>query len=635
MCGINGVLQTGIERVVNHQLLVNMNNAISHRGPDESGVYTEEFIGLGHVRLSILDLKSGHQPWVDKSGRVSLVFNGEIYNYRDIRDELEKDGYKFTTNCDTEVIPYCYMKYGDKFASRLNGMFAIALWDSREKKLILVRDRLGKKPMYYASFNGGLVFSSEIQGLLASDCINKSISLSAIDAYLSLGFVPNSECVFSEIKKLPPACFMVIGNDGTQNIIKYWKLDKNKSIDLTFEEVVINLDEKLEQAVKRRLYSDVPLGCFLSGGVDSTLIASYVAKNSMHPIDTYCIGFNEKKFDERDAAKEVAIHLGTHHHEDIIKVDSLEALPILQKNHGEPFGDASAIPTYFLCKAVKKDLTVAIGGDGGDELFLGYTAYKRLMRRQQLSKYTNNPPVASLLNFVSKRIKRNIKSPLYRAWNTVLESTYPLEKQFSLLRNPFNQRERHDLYKPTVSESLSSSDPAMERIELLFREVGDLSALTAAGRVDHELYMVDDILAKVDIASMATSLEVRAPLLDYKLVEFAASLPDNYKYKNGKGKILLKELAKMYLPSSILNRPKQGFGVPISDWLRNDLADYSREILLNNDGFLSTLFDLGLIKNMLQEHIDGKNDHGNKLWLLLCLAVWSGEYGLDKTTPYT
>ena len=638
MCGINGIWQRSSNAAAIDSIssaVQQMNAVLSHRGPDENGIYSDGPLTLGHVRLSILDLAAGQQPWLSSQRRVAVVFNGEIYNYHALRAEFEGEGVRFTTHCDTEIIPHCYAKYGDDFARHLNGMFAIALWDIERQRLLLTRDRLGKKPLYYARSGEGVIFSSEIQALLASGRVDKQLSLEALDSYLALGYVPTNQCVFSAVEKLPPASYLSIDNSGQCRSGSYWQLDTRVPDQVIDEaEALQQLDATLSQAVKQRLFSDVPLGCFLSGGIDSSLIASYVAENSAAAIDSYCIGFNEAAYDERASAKAVADYLGTRHHEEVVEVDSLSTLPMLQRHFGEPFADASAIPTYALCRGVSEDLTVAISGDGGDELFLGYSAYFRLLRRQQLSSLTGSFLLRPLLSAAVNLLPRNLNSALYRGLNTLVESSYPLAQQLALLRVKFNQSERQQLFREDIVSRHTAGDSVQQRIDALCQPLAHLDPIAQAARVDQRLYMADDILVKVDITSMASSLEVRSPLLDYRVAELAASFPRSLHFSQGQGKRLLKKLARDRLPAEILQKPKQGFGVPVSDWLRGEMAQYSRDLLLAEDNIIASVFDRSVVADLLLAHQSGRRDHGQKLWLLLCLAVWGNEYGLDARSQW-
>ena len=604
-----------------------MTDKIFHRGPDGGGEYCNADIGLGQRRLAIIDIAGGHQPMANAEGDVWVVFNGEIFNHRALRAELEADGIRFRTSSDTEVISYCYQKYGDDFSKVLNGFFSIALWDIKRQRLVLSRDRLGKKPLLIARTEHGIAFASEMQALTAAEGVTKSIDHTGLDAFVSYGYVPHRFSTFKGVNKLAPATTLTIERDGTEKQLCYWQIQHEPS-QLSYEDAKAKLSDLISTAVKDRLESDVPLGAFLSGGIDSTTIAAYANELSSSQLQTFCVGFNERKFDERDAARMVAEWIGTEHHEDVVNVDGAAVLPDLLKHYGEPYSDASTIPTYFLCSAVRQRMTVALSGDGGDELFLGYPHYPKFEKRLQLNKLINALPGSSLLANHARNRSRHLRNLPERVLNAAFESALPVEEAYARTVTTFVRGDKRELYSDAFAASLTDEDAVDRYTSQVYASHADHSPITRAGLTDMQVYMADDILAKVDISSMAASIEVRAPLLDYRVIEFAASLPEDYKYKDGKGKRILRDVARDRLPAELFTLPKSGFGIPISDWLRGDMRDMLHDSLQSPNSLIAEMFRQDALDKMINWHMSGKEGYAERLWKLMCLGLWAKNEGI-------
>lgn len=606
-----------------------MTDRMLHRGPDGGGSYCNGDIGLGHRRLSIIDLAGGHQPMANAEGDIWLVFNGEVFNHKTLRKELEADGVVFRTSSDTEVIPYCYRKYGDRFCEKLNGFFSIALWDSKRQRLVLGRDRLGKKPLYLARTEHGVAFASELQSLTASAGVTRTLDPTGLDAFVSYGYIPHRFAVYKGVEKLAPATTLAIERDGTESSECYWSVAHNPST-LSYEDAKDALSELLTQAVSDRLESDVPLGAFLSGGIDSTTVAAFASALNSTQLQTFCVGFNERKFDERAPARMVAEWLGTDHNEDVVAVDGAAVLPKLLRHYGEPYADASTIPTYFLCAAVRQKMTVALSGDGGDELFLGYPHYPKFEQRRQLNRLISRLPGSGLLARYTRQRARHLRTLPERILNAALESTLPIHEAYARTVTTFVSGDKRKLYSDAFANALTQRDAVDQYVSAVYASHAKHSDITRAGITDMQVYMADDILAKVDISSMAASIEVRAPLLDYRVIEFAASLPEHYKYKDGKGKRILRDIAKERLPAELFNLPKSGFGIPMSDWLRSDMRDLVHDSLQSPNSLVSEMFDQSRIDHMIDWHMSGREGYAERLWQLMCLGLWAKEEGISS-----
>ena len=637
MCGIAGLfdLKTKTSTDEMHALVKRMTDSIMHRGPDGDGLWVnaENGIGLGHRRLSIIDLsKAGHQPMHSDCGRYVLTYNGEIYNGNELRQKLKALGRIFTGHSDTEVIVNAFAEWGVKETIlKLVGMFAIATWDKSEKTFYLVRDRVGIKPIYWGIVNGGqLIFGSELRALLGSGLCSKSISKSAIASYLRFAYVPSPHSVYEDIYKLDPGCILTIKAGTSPVIDRYWdaasvaQIGKSNLVNASVAEIAVQLENLLKVAVKSQMAADVPLGAFLSGGIDSSLVVALMQEQSKRPVQTYCIGFDVPEFNEAEHAKAVAQHLGTAHTELYITSDkALDIIPKLGAMYDEPFGDSSQIPTYLLCELSKKNVTVALSGDGGDELFAGYNRYSW---GAKLDRFSNQVPYP-----LRKMLSYLLQAPSSNLWDKVLS---PLSGRY--LPNMISDKiqkvapllgmnDTNEMYKKLVTH-LENIIPGIQEKELeswsRAAAVTNLSFVEQMQLLDILTYMSDDILTKVDRASMATSLEVRVPFLDHRIIEYSWQIPEDLKIRNGQSKYQLRKILNGNLPKELIERPKSGFAVPIASWLRGPLKEWSYELLSRS--FLYE--ELGLDRTMLfkkwEEHQSGHRNWQHQIWTVLMLASW-------------
>lgn len=623
MCGIAGFSGRGTE-----DDLLRMIRQLKHRGPDFQGGWCRPSVGLGHARLSIIDLSSGaNQPFFNPDETIGIVFNGEIYNYLPLKQELQKLGkYHFRTTSDTEVLLYLYEEYGEKLFEKINGMFAFAIYDFRTGKTLLARDRMGKKPLYYSARGDTLIYGSEPKALLQHPLLSKDISPDALNAYLTFEYVPTPYSIYGDMQKLEPGHYLTFENGRVTANQPFWTVRFNHQ-PISFQTAVNRFDELLNDATAARLMADVPLGVFLSGGLDSSTIAYYAQKNSTGRIKTFSIGFQEKSYDEADYARAVAKHLGTDHHEKVLTAqDSLDLLPGIATRLDEPFADASIIPTYLLSQFTREQVTVALGGDGSDELLAGYPTFtsdyvRGVYGRMPRLMHSLANRVANLLPVSDENISLDFKA-----------------KQFL---KGFGE-------KPAYTHTLwlGSFSPAQKRLLLSADVQARLTDETGLGLIDQHLaklppktsdfdqtsylyymtYLLDDILVKVDRASMYNSLEVRAPFLDYRIVEFANSLPDSFKRKGLSGKYILKALMRGKIPDEIIDRPKKGFGIPLSQWLRNELRPLCDDLLSEESLKQHGLFNAGYVQQLRREHYAGKQNHRKLLWTLMVFQQWHRQY---------
>ncbi len=618
MCGICGVVG---REPVDRDALRRMTAALRHRGPDDEGFHVDErgdgvTVGLGFRRLSIIDLVSGNQPIGNEDGSIQLVFNGEIYNYPELRAELESRGHRFATNTDTEVIVHLYEERGAHCVDRLNGMFAIALWDQKRRELVLARDRFGKKPLYYADLGGSLLFGSELKALLEHPLCPRELDFDALSRYLALEYVPAPYSIFAGVRKLPGG-HVLRWRDGGISIEQYWdlRLDPD-SPPRSDDEYIEEFRTLLRAAVRRRLMSDVPLGAFLSGGIDSSsVVAMMVDCVPASSVKTFSIGFAERSFDESAHARRVAAHFGTDHHEDVLTPGTmLELLPNVVDWLDEPFGDASILPTYLLSRFTRQHVTVALGGDGGDELLAGYPTF----------------PADRFARFyrVPRLLHGNVIVPLV---DRLPVSTANFSFDFKLKRFLRAAASGEDVRHPVW---LGSFTPG-EQAALLTSPPGDPFAeqrsVLAAGGEDRlgkliylyaKTYLQDDILVKVDRASMACSLEVRAPFLDVVLVEFLSRVPSSLKLRRLDTKHLLKRAMGDVLPPGIATRPKKGFGIPVAAWFKGELREALQDELSPDRIRRQGLFEPAEVQRLVSEHLSGRRDHRKALWTLFVFQLW-------------
>ena len=620
MCGIVGIVHKG-GRPIDEPLLRKMCEAITHRGPDEDGFYINGPTGLAMRRLSIIDLAGGQQPIANQDRTAWIVFNGEIYNYQKLRSELEKLGHIFHTNSDTEVIVHAYDQYGTDCPKYLRGMFAFAIWDARDDSLFIARDRVGKKPLLYAEHNGDLIFGSEFQSLLLHPSISRDVDHEAIHRYLSFLCVPAPLTAYKQIKKLEPGHWLKWKN-GEVIIERYWLPDFNKKIKIGEREAGERALEILREAVRLRLISEVPLGAFLSGGIDSSAVVALMAEQSSGPVKTFSIGFEEQDFSELHHARRVAEHIGADHHEFIVRPNALEILPTLVEHYGEPYADSSAIPTYYVARETRKHVTVALNGDGGDECFAGYERYAAMRLAETYHKIPRSFRQGVIERAVklwpTSEYKRSRARDLKRFLNAASMSKV---ERYLYWVSAIQTKTKEELYTDEFRANISDFNSA-ERLQHWFAQANGAGVVDAALLTDTMTYLPDDLLVKVDIATMAVSLEARSPFLDHHVIEFAASLPENLKLRRLTTKYLLKRVLSKLLPQENLTRRKMGFGVPITHWFRNDLKDFLRETLLSEKSQKRGLFKPKAIMRYIEQHINGERDHAHGLWTLLMLELW-------------
>ena len=598
-----------------------MCEAIRHRGPDEDGFYFDGPTGLAMRRLAIIDLSGGQQPIPNRDRTAWIVFNGEIYNYKELRAKLEKLGHEFRTNSDTEAIVHAYDEYGADCPKHLRGMFVFAIWDERTQELFLARDRVGKKPLLYAHVKGQLIFGSEFQALLLHPDVSRDVERDALHYYLSFMCVPAPLTAYRAIRKLEPGHWLR-WKAGEIRIERYWEPDFNKKVKLSEEEAGERAVEVLREAVRVRLMSEVPLGAFLSGGIDSSAVVALMSEEMTEPVKTFSIGFDEQDFSELHHARRVAEHVGADHHEFIVRPDALEVLPTLVEHYGEPYADSSAIPTYYVARETRKHVTVALNGDGGDECFAGYERYAAmrmaekyhklpgLLRRGLVEQAVELLPGSERERSRPARIKRFMRA-----------ASLPKVERYLRWVSVFNEETKEGLYTEGFRRETKDAREA-SILEPWFARANGAGIVDATLLADTMTYLPNDLLVKVDIASMAVSLEARSPFLDHHVIEFAASLPEKYKLRGLTTKYLLKRVLKRLLPAENLDRPKMGFGVPIGHWLRNQMQDFLREVLLSESASKRGLFRPEAVRHMVEQHTDGRQDFAHQLWSLLMLELW-------------
>lgn len=614
MCGIAGKVYFDPNRKVSNKELKRMTESLIHRGPDDEGFYIDQNVGLGFRRLSIIDLNTGHQPLSNFNGSIWITFNGEIYNYRELRSELIRKGYKFRTTSDTEVIVNLYEEYQEDCVQYLRGMFAFVIWDSHKKQLFGARDRFGIKPFFYYQNDTEFIWASEIKAITNSENIDKSIDLSVLDYYLTYGYSPGNQSIFSKIKKLEPATYFILKPFENREIqyFKYWEIkfipDTTIS-ELDWQEM---LYEEFKKSVELRMISDVPLGAFLSGGIDSSSVVAMMAQLSNIPVKTFSIGFKEAKYNELNYARLLAKKYKTEHHEMILEPESIDLLPKLVSSYDEPFADSSAIPTYYVSKFAREYVTVALSGDGGDELFAGYDSYRRML------SFKNNIFNNTLTNkYIFKPVNAIIPDYLFgKGYSYYLSvNKNHIGAYFCLWRN----YERYKLLHPDINTQLRTKKPEDSQIEILSGINGDF--LSKMQGLDLKTYLTDDILTKVDRVSMMNSLEVRVPILDHKLAELSFRIPSSLKLHGNKQKHIFKNAMKKYLPEEIISHPKQGFAIPLEYWFRDDLKEYAYSTL-NNSSHLSDYLNTKYVRSILDNHQKNMRDYSQRIWSLLFLNEW-------------
>ena len=598
-----------------------MCEAIRHRGPDEDGFYFNGHVGLGMRRLSIIDLKGGQQPIHNQDSTAWIVFNGEIYNYLELRQKLEKLGHAFYTNSDTEAIIHAYDRYGADCPKHLRGMFAFAIWDNRTQELFLARDRVGKKPLLYSALNNQLIFGSEFSALLLHPDISRDIEPEALDHYLSFMCVPAPLTAYRAIKKLEPGHSLRWRN-GEIKIERYWQPDFSHKLDISEQEAGERAIDILREAVRVRLMSEVPLGAFLSGGIDSSTVVALMSQESSAPVKTFSIGFEEQDFSELHHARRVAEHVGADHHEFIVRPDAMEVLPLLVEHYGEPYADSSAIPTYYVARETRKHVTVALNGDGGDESFAGYERYAAM----RLAERYHRLPALLRESIVEQAVRllpssETRRSRVRDAKRFLTAASLPKVQRYLRWVSVFDTEHKRSIYSEDFQHETNGA-LAGKLLEPWFERANGSGIVDAALLTDIMTYLPNDLLVKVDIATMAVSLEARSPFLDHHVIEFAASLPEKMKLRGLTTKYLLKRVLTRLLPAENINRRKMGFGVPIGHWFRGTLQPFLRDTLVSEKALSRGLFKPQAIKQLIELHTRSERDYSHQLWTLLMLELW-------------
>jgi asparagine synthase (glutamine-hydrolysing) len=619
MCGIAGIVHTDRTQPVSEAALRAMCDALHHRGPDDAGIHVDGAAGIGMARLSIIDVAGGHQPIFNEDRSCVIVQNGEIYNHLEVRKELERLGHRYRTHSDTETILHAYEEYGTGCVKHLRGMFAIAIWDAPRRRLFLARDRMGKKPLYYSIAGGGagarLIFGSELKAVLAHPGVARRVDEQALVEYVAWGYVPDPRSIYAGIAKLPPAHTLVFEN-GNVTVEKYWDVSFAAPEARENESAYVDRAlEILDEAVRIRLMSEVPLGAFLSGGTDSSIVVALMARNSTTPVKTFSIGFEEKEYNELAYARRVAEHFKTEHHEEIVRPDAEHDVPALVRQFDEPFADSSMIPTYYVSRSARKHVTVALSGDGGDELFAGYM------------RYIDPANVRAV-----ERIPASIRNALFAPVAHMLpEGTRGIDRLRDMLGTADEQYVRHMTRGLTNMHARVFDDALMRRVDtdpshvaapFLANAAAGSDTLSRRQYLDIHTYLPGDILAKVDRASMAVSLECRAPLLDHVLAEFAATIPPGMRIRGMTTKYLLKKVAERLMPAEMVHRPKMGFSIPVTLWLRGEWMAKSHDLILGPRALGRGIFQESFLRRVMDEHRTGKRDNSSMIWSLMMLELW-------------
>lgn len=627
MCGIAGKVSLTSKEISTREI-ESMTGAIKHRGPNDDGTYIspDKKVGLGHRRLSIIDISPlGHQP-MRYLNRYEIVFNGEIYNFQEERAELEQEGYVFTSHSDTEVILALYDKYGKQCLEHLRGMFAFAIYDDREKVLFVARDRVGKKPFKYFFDGQTFLFASELKAILTQPEYIREPDYEAIHHYLTLQYVPAPLTGFKGIKKLEPAHFLLL-DLKTKKLEKkrYWRLDYSKKLDYSEDEWKRQIIDTLDESTRLRMIADVPIGAFLSGGIDSSAIVAMMARHSDRPIKTFSIGFKEEEYNELPYARIIAKKFSTDHTEFIIEPDAIELLPMLVRQYEEPYADSSALPTYYVSKLTREHVTVALNGDGGDENFAGYTRYAAFQVSNILDHFDFLNRIAGkpITKFLARNIRNTFFDRLHR-FSKSLSTDY--RRRYLSYTAYFTNEQKSRLYTDEFKVKVWNND-TYDIIASRFLESGSTNRTEQAVSADIATYLPEDLLAKVDIASMSVALEGRSPFLDHKMLELTAQIPFHLKLKglNNK-KYILKEALRGIIPDKVMFRPKMGFGVPIDTWFRGSLKEYAGKTLLSEKAVRRGLFKKESVKNILTTHAETNINFSPHIWALLTLELWFEEY---------
>jgi asparagine synthase (glutamine-hydrolysing) len=583
-------------------------------------------VGLGIQRLRVIDLETGDQPIFNEDRSVVVVLNGEIYNYRELRADLVRGGHVFATNSDTEVIAHLYERDGVDLVHRLQGMFAFAVWDVRRRQLLLARDRVGKKPLYYAERDGVLTFASELPAVLEDDGIPRDVDHRALDAYLAYRWVPAPMTAFRAVRKLPAGSTLVY-RDGRATVSRYWQLDYGrKRVVADPRELHEELREQIRAATAKRLVADVPLGAFLSGGVDSAAVVAAMAEASSRPVKTFSIGFTDERFNELPFARLVAERFGTDHHELVVEPRALDIIPRIVRHHGEPFADDSAVPSFYVAEMARRHVTVALNGDGGDESFAGYSRYVANLAAARLDHVP--APLRAAAAAAALRIPPSGRIDSWRSRVRRAAETLPLDAsgRYVAYMTRLNGVRRERLYTDEYRALLGDIDDVGEVMAGPWRASRADAVLDVMLDVDVQTYLTDDLLAKMDIATMASSLEARSPFLDHELMEFAASLPPSQKVRGVQKKVVLREALRGWVPDAILDAPKRGFRLPIAEWFRGELRDFAHDVLLGPVARQRGYFREGYVRDLVERHVAGTEDHSQGIWTLMMFELWHRQF---------
>jgi asparagine synthase (glutamine-hydrolysing) len=615
MCGIAGSVSVGAPDA---GLVHRMCEALIHRGPDGEGFHTDEHAALGMRRLAIIDVAGGDQPVYNEDRTVAAVLNGELYDFATLRDSLRRRGHRFTSEGDTECLVHLYEEYGDRLVDRLRGMFAFAIWDARKRRLLLARDRVGKKPLYWRSDGTSLVFGSELKALMQDPSMPREIDPVALHHYLTYQYVPAPWSILRDVRKLPPG-HLLVWQEGRHTLHRYWRLDCTPRPVTDEREAAEELRDKLLDATRVRMVSERPLGAFLSGGLDSSAVVAAMARQTSGRVKTFSIGFDEQQFDERRYARRLAEWYGTDHHELVVRPSAIDVLPTLAWHFDEPFADSSAIPSFYVAKMSRERVTVVLNGDGGDEIFGGYRRYVAMARTHRISlPPAMRPRLERLGSLLTSR--GTPQSPPWKAGRVLELLSHPLPRRYARMMSYFSPEQKFALYSDALREQLDGID-SYEIMDASFAASRADSQIGAIMDVDVNTYLPGDLLVKSDITTMANSIEARSPFLDQHLMEWAAGLPADLKIRSRTTKYLLKRAVADWLPPELINRPKMGFGVPLAAWLRTELRDLSSDLLTDHTARSRGLFRPAAVARLLREHDEG-TDHSPRIWALIQFELW-------------
>jgi asparagine synthase (glutamine-hydrolysing) len=625
MCGICGIVHDDHGYPVDVDVLESMNDAMYHRGPDEGRVHVAAGAALAARRLAIIDVLHSSQPLLNEDGTVVGVMNGEIYNFRELRERLAARGHTFSTRGDAETIVHLYEEEGVDFVRSLDGMFALAIYDTTSRRLVLARDRVGKKPLFYSARPGMISFASELRALLEDPEVPRDLDYQALDCYLAYQYVPAPYSAFKAVRKLPPASVLVY-RSGRVSVRRYWSLDyRRKRVVTDRRELHEEIRETIGRAVRRRMVADVPLGAMLSGGVDSAAVVGSMAEASSEPVKTFSVGFDNPAFSELGYARMIATQFGTEHHEHVVRPDAISLIPRIVAHYGEPYADSSALATFYLAELASRHVKVALNGDGGDENFAGYTRYAANSVLRRLERVP--PPIRQAVTALAHQMppRSNVRSTYNRVRRIGRSLGLDAAARYGRYVSYFDSVEREELYTDEFRALIGPSVVA-DVIERPWNALAGADLLDVMLQTDVETYLPGDLLVKMDIATMAHSLEARSPLLDREVLELAASLPAELKMRGTEKKAIFRDALRGWIPDAILDRPKMGFEVPIVDWFRNELRGYARDVLLDPSTLERGYFRPSHVTGLLDRHAAGREDAANRIWALLMLEHWLRQF---------